>query len=561
MGIPGYFVDLLKRNRKVLQLLQDSKEANVLCVDANGVIYEVVRRVEQEESKSAGKNLIRQCERLGSLAPKEAAVRLAPLITAELARLPELMSVTDEYFVAFDGVAPAAKIAQQRQRRFGRLIQNEAMRQVRAASQCTTAPACNAVPPFDTTQITPATSFMTALMPLLETQLRHSVRVQFKFSGSDEAGEGEHKIMDLCRSGVWQEKDVVVHGLDADLILLALANQHHCGSLRLAREAPGFIKHLDKTMDPHATYMLDIPRFSTILNRAMCGIANENLAGTDYVFMMSMLGNDFMPHQPAISIRDNGIERVCKAYKTCRYNSTNFRLLAGYGAESDNALRPHWPSVHLLLKELGVQEDQVMAKLAKRRRGFAHQASFPPSAPSGAKADDLETIWNQLPQLQPGLENSIAAGTEGWRERYYQHLLGDMVAVRAETDVQKGKEKAGTSSTTFWSPWLEVNTEHWLQGLQWVWEYYTGGTPHWSWVYAGSHPPPLLQELAELGNYDQSQDKLGAWRGESVPMTNAEQLARVLPPRTEDRERKWILPAVDLHWEYCRHGWEAELLA
>ena len=555
-------MDLLKRNRKVLQLLQDSKNADVLCVDANGVIYEVVRRVEQEEDKSAGKDLVGPSPRLGSLAPKDAAVRLAPLITAELARLPELMSVSDVYFVAFDGVAPAAKIAQQRQRRFGRLIQTEAMRQVRAApSAGVGGEGAYAVPRFDTTQITPATSFMTTLMPLLETQLKHAVRVQFKFSGSDEPGEGEHKIMDVCRSGVWQEKDVVVHGLDADLILIALANQHHCGSLRLAREAPGFIKHLDKTMDPHATYMLDIPRFSTILNRAMGGVANENLAGTDYVFMMSMLGNDFMPHQPAISIRDNGIERVCRAYRACRATSPDFRLLAENGTDGHGGLSPHWPSVYLLLKELGGQEDQVMAKFATRRRGFAHQASFPPSAPSGAKADDLETIWNQLPQLQPGLENSIAAGTEGWRERYYQHLLGDMVAVRAETDVQKGKEKAGTSSTTFWSPWLEVNTEHWLQGLQWVWEYYTGGTPHWSWVYAGSHPPPLLQELAELGNYDQSQDKLRDWRGESVPMTNTEQLARVLPPRTDDRERKWILPAVDLHWEYCRHGWEAELLA
>ena len=558
MGIPGYFVDLLKRNRKVLQLIQDSKNADVLCVDANGVIYEVVRRVEQEEDKSAGKDLVRPSPRLGSLPPKDAAVRLAPLITAELARLPELTCVSDVYFVAFDGVAPAAKIAQQRQRRFGRLIQTEAMRQVRAApSAGVGGEGADAVPRFDTTQITPATSFMTTLMPLLETQLKHAVRVQFKFSGSDEPGEGEHKIMEMCRSGLWKAKDVVVHGLDADLILLALANQHHCGSLRLAREAPGFIKHLDKTMDPHATYMLDIPRFSAILNRSMSGTSTENLAGTDYVFMMSMLGNDFMPHQPAISIRDNGIERVCKAYKACRVTSPNFRLLAGNGTDGHGGLSPHWPSVHLLLKELGGQEDTVMAKFAKRRQGFAHQATFPSSAPTGATSDDLETIWNQLPQLQSGLENFIAAGSEGWRERYYQHLLGDMVAVRAEAELGKGKDK--TNTRTLWSPWLEVNTEHWLQGLQWVWEYYTRRTPHWNWVYAGSHPPPLLHELAELGNYDQSQDKLSDWRSESLPMTNAEQLAQVLPPRSE--KGHWILPSVNLHWEYCRHGWEAELFS
>ena len=550
MGIPGYFVDLLKRNRKVLQLLQEAKKVDVLCVDANGIIYEVVRHLEQKEHKSAENNQIRNRDRLGALSPEAAALRIAPLVTNELARLPELMSVTDEYFVAFDGIAPNAKIAQQRQRRYGRLIQNKAMREVRGGSvislssaQPHSTPLAIHVPPFDTTQITPATPFMTALMPLLKEQLTHAIRLKFRFSGSDEPGEGEHKIMKLCRQGIWQEKDVVVHGLDADLILLALANQHQCGSLRLAREAPSFIKHLDKTMDPHATYILDIPRFAKVINRAMGGAATENLASTDYVFMMSMLGNDFMPHQPAISIRDNGIERVCRAYKACRGADSHFTLLAG------EPLVPHWRNVGTLLKYLGEQEDQVMSKFAKRRAGFAHQASFPPTQPSGAKPNDLEAIWNQLPQLQIGLENFIAAGTTGWRERYYQHMLGDMVNV---TPVDDGSEHIT-------SPWLEVNTERWLQGLQWVWEYYTSNDANWHWVYAGSHPPPLLQELARLGRFDDGDDKLCKWRETSEPMTNAEQLARVLPPC--DVDGNWILPSVELHWQYCRHGWEAELLA
>ena len=540
MGIPGYFVDLLKRNRKVLQLLQEAKKVDVLCVDANGIIYEVVRHLEQKEQKSAENNQIRNADRLGSLSPEAAALRLAPLITTELARLPELMSVSDEYFVAFDGIAPNAKSAQQRQRRYGRLIQNKAMREVNSTSQ---SPLAIHVPLFDTTQITPATPFMTALMPLLKEQLTHAIRPKFRFSGADEPGEGEHKIMKLCRQGSWQEKNVVVHGLDADLILLALANQHHCGSLRLAREAPSFIKHLDKTMDPHATYILDIPRFAKVINRAMGGAATENLAGTDYVFMMSMLGNDFMPHQPAISIRDNGIERVCKAYKACRGEDPDFILLAG------EPLVPHWRNIGVLLKYLGEQEDQVMSKFAKRRAGFAHQASFPPMRPSGAKPDDLEAIWNQLPQLQIGLENYIAAGTAGWRERYYQHMLGDMVSEIEKND----------GSLHITSPWLEVNTERWLQGLQWVWEYYTTDDAHWQWVYSGSHPPPLLQELAWLGRFDDGDDKLREWREVSEPMANAEQLARVLPPR--DADGNWILPSVELHWQYCRHGWEAELLA
>ena len=530
MGIPGYFIDILKRNRKVLSLLQDSPHIDVLCVDANGVIYEIVRKIEDAERKTS--THVPPNERLAAMSPEQAAKYLAPHISATLARLPGLMGVSSEYMVAFDGVAPNAKIAQQRKRRFGRLILSKAMADVVGTAQSNEY--------FDTTQITPATPFMTALMPLVSKQLESAVTIKFRFSGSEEPGEGEHKIMDVIRSGVWKEENVVVHGLDADLILLALANQSHCASLRLAREAPSFIKHIDKTMDPHAIYVIDIPRFARIIGKTMGG--GEQLAMTDYVFMMSMLGNDFMPHQPAISIRDNGIERVCKAFKDCLAENANFRLLVPSVSPNERAgtLVPHWQSVRELLLRLGEQEDKIMAAAAKRRQGFAHRAELPKVVASDSTTpSDLETIWNQLPALQMGLENWIAAGSEGWRERYYRHLLGE--------------------GTEVGNPWMRAATESWLAGLQWVWDYYTGNNAHWNWEYSGTHPPPLLLELANLGDYESGKDKLRDWRGGGAPISNANQLSQVLPPRKKGGE--WVMPPIKLEWQYCRHAWEAELFA
>lgn len=529
MGIPGFFVDLLRRNRDVLVLAKDAGAVQVVCIDANGTIYEAVRDIEKHEIDTHKATNVWP-ERLGDMTPEQAAKRVAPVVVASLARLPTLVGATELLAVAFDGVAPAAKLDQQRQRRFGRLMLGAAMQEVGGGSGVS----CQG---FDTTQITPATPFMQALMPLVRSQLRATAHIPLRFSGSNEPGEGEHKLMDWIRSGAWVGKHVIVHGLDADLILLAMANGHHCGSLRLAREAPSFVRHIDESLSPSATYVVQIPQLAKELGKSMGG--GPELASTDYVFLMSMLGNDFMPHQPAISIRDGGIERLCKAYNLVRAEEPGFRVLRQH--PDSEVWVPDWEQVQTLLSELASHEDKVMAKLAKRRRGFGSHAMIPGTVPTD-KLDELEAIWNRLPAVQNGAENWIDAGTEGWRGRYYEQGLGEIV-----------------DDPEFpWSPWLERATENWLQGLQWVWEYYTGPVPSWTWQYQGTHPPPLLQELARLGDYGPV-DKLAEWRGKSEPVSNEEQLGRVLPARGADGE--WELEGLEvgLRWEYCRHAWEAEL--
>jgi 5'-3' exonuclease len=348
-------------------------------------------------------------------------------------------------------------------------------------------------------------------------------------------------LMDIVRSGEWAERHVIVHGLDADLILLTLANAHHCKSLRLAREAPSFVRQIDPTLSPSDTYVVDIPRLADSIAGDMG--ADADAATSDYVFLMSMLGNDFLPHQPAISIRDGGIERVCAAYNVVRAEDPAFRVLHP-GPPGTNTQVPDWAQLQVLLGELAGREDRVMAKLSKRRRGYASRTAQPGAVPT-TKPEELEAIWNKLPGFQNGAENWIDAGSPGWRGRYYEHGTGEIV----------------DDPEMPWSPWLEKATEDWLAGLQWVWEYYTGPNPSWTWQYQGTHPPPLLLEVARMGSFDDQTDKLAAWRGESAPVSDAEQTAKVLPPRNPDGT--WALEGLrgEMKWEYCRHAWEAEMLA
>ena len=44
--------------------------------------------------------------------------------------------------------------------------------------------------------------------------------------------------------------------------------------------------------------------------------SNETFVIKDYVFLMMLMGNDFMPHFPSLSIRTFGLQMLLDVYKT-----------------------------------------------------------------------------------------------------------------------------------------------------------------------------------------------------------------------------------------------------
>ena len=74
------------------------------------------------------------------------------------------------------------------------------------------------------------------------------------FSGSDEPGEGEHKLFDYIRknSAIHEKEVTVVYGLDADLIMLCLNHLRISKQIYLYRE----------NMDGDETFILDIPKLA-----------------------------------------------------------------------------------------------------------------------------------------------------------------------------------------------------------------------------------------------------------------------------------------------------------
>jgi len=140
-------------------------------------------------------------------------------------------------YLALDGVAPRAKMDQQRARRFmaARGRESEQVRASRLSEAFAQAgEAAAAREHFDHNAITPGTEWMCQLGDALRYYLaaRSSTpawrRLSVLLSDASVPGEGEHKVMEFVRQQRLQpgyncDTTHLIYGLDADLVMLALA--------------------------------------------------------------------------------------------------------------------------------------------------------------------------------------------------------------------------------------------------------------------------------------------------------------------------------------------------
>ena len=152
-------------------------------------------------------------------------------IFAFLDQLVHLVRPQQILFLAVDGVAPRAKMNQQRARRF-KAAKDLGQKMEKARESGSQVPA----EPFDSNCITPGTQFMADLSECLHHYIRYKVGCDATWkapsiilSGHEVPGEGEHKIMEYIRrekmqAGYPPNMRHCIYGNDADLIMLALAS-------------------------------------------------------------------------------------------------------------------------------------------------------------------------------------------------------------------------------------------------------------------------------------------------------------------------------------------------
>lgn len=518
MGIPSYFSYIIKNYPNIIQKY-NSKLFNVdnLYLDCNSIIYDVYSKIEFDKLT------------------EEVAISIIKNVIIKIEDYISIINPSQTVIIAFDGVAPVAKLEQQRSRRYKSWYQNEISRTILKKDKDD---------PWNTTAITPGTKFMNELNEMITKHFSEQSFIKYNVSkiivsGSNNIGEGEHKLFDYIRCNVEKhsKETTIIYGLDADLIMLSINHLHICPNIYLFRETPHFIQSIDSSLEPNVNYFLDIPELTKAIIKYMNNDREINIQQDfnkvyDYVFLCFFLGNDFLPHFPAVNIRTGGVDKMINAYR------------ASIGNTSDNLTNGsviYWNNVRKVVQHLANLEEEYIIK-EHRIRNSKSNHSIPDTTP-----DEKLNKFVSIPLYEREMEQYINPIKPYWQTRYYRGLF----RIISDTSNEQKRD-------------IAIN---YLQGLEWTIKYYSIGCPDWRWRYKYNYPP-LLQDLIKY---------IPIFETEFVsikplnPVSEIVQLCYVLPRSSLNllpnklyyelirRYDHWYKGNCDFVWAYCRYFWESHV--
>lgn len=377
MGIPQYYKHIITKYKGIVKDVVP--RCDRMYIDFNSVIHTCAATVVR------AKPLFTHSDIIDSIIAQTESVIAA-------------MSPSELVFIGIDGVAPRAKMVQQRKRRYITAFRNEAVRNAYERNMIKLPPA------WDSNTITPGTPFMDELDRRLEAHFdgRRDTPCKVIVSGSRVPGEGEQKLFDhmlACNDG----KTNVVNGLDADLIMLSLLSDQ---SVFLQRD--------------DTTYV-DISEFRRCIAYHVDPSKPTANLMWDYVFLCFLLGNDFVPGVPFLKIRDGAIDLLLDMYKRACCQKGEVLVTYDvhkkeYGVNTD-ALKE-------IIRALAEAEKENMDYALRKHSETESVRGFVPGIPEDCPKS-LRRFYAELEQYP--LVNKhplLALKSSMWNSHYYEEFFG-----------------------------------------------------------------------------------------------------------------------------------------
>lgn len=543
MGIPSYFNYIIKHYNEIFKYKENFNEIHNLFLDSNSIIYDCLREINNFIKDEINKN--------------EFENKLILMVCKKIDEYVKKLGITQLVYIAFDGVAPVAKLKQQQTRRYKSVLLNELSNKIISGDKNDK---INNSKYWDQTAITPGTEFMNKLtINIKEYYNKYSKKhtgksrnIHYIVSGTDEYGEGEHKIFEYIRNnGIsFSLENNFIYGLDADLIMLSLNHLNISRNIFLCRELPPFKSPLNELYGEKDICIMDILKYSeqiyeTITDYDDLAIKNNNdtyiidekyhktMKIRDYIFISFFLGNDFLPHFPALNIRTNGIQYIMDTYKKI----IKFNEFLCY----ENGV--NWKNVKKFIEELALQEYGYIMNEYKIM-------DIMEKKPVKNKTQkEREHSLQMIPVYNRFIEKIISPNNAYWQIRYYEELFNIDIESKAN-----GKK------------YIKDICINYLEGLEWTYLYYTSGCVNYQWLYKYNYPP-LLEDLVRF-----------------VPIFNCKmvennnnivhkytQLAYVLPKSSLhllpnkvsnymiENYKELYYKDHELVWAFCRYIWEAHM--
>ena len=572
MGVPSYFAWLVRKQANIL-VNKYPKKVDMLYLDLNCAIHPAVKS-------------------------RPMTYQEMPKVVWEyLNNIVNLVKPGKLLYIAIDGVAPAAKMKQQRARRYKSILDKELKakleRQYHSADQMESSDDNEPVVAgeayqHDFNMISPGTQFMFDLNQYLLVKLREQRAngnwpFRVIFSDANVVGEGEHKILDHIRQETTDKDNIIIYGLDSDLIFLSLCNYRP--GIALFREKQFFEKG-DETTDQEKAdeqektesgesivyryLMIDelrsaligimtpakslfqlrdervlVPRFhnddklqtyqqqvNALIKRKWFKSVSDASATRrvtsmdqrlvlDYVYICFFLGNDFLPGLPGLTIRDGGLDQLLISYKLCQAHLADFLVSEDRSSINQVFLKQ-------LFLELARIEESVFQFQTRGRHTRIASHRRKQETVAGEKLEkaiaDQEYLEDKDPvKLDLGYDSD-------WPRLYYEkvfHLNRDFLIDTADSREFLSNPEAPIENLVWFDPRLEI-IKAYLSGLQWTWAYYNGFPVTFEWFYAYEHGP-LISDLVR-SQFDFM--KLETSHLDPTTTKPLEQLLQILPPQS-----------------------------
>jgi len=510
MGIPKFYRWITERYpcTKGVVKEQEVPEFDNLYLDMNGIIHSC--------SHPNGVNLH------FNKPEKQIFIDICNYIEA-LFRIVEPKKV---FFMAVDGVAPRAKMNEQRGRRFKHAKQTE--EKIREAKyKGESLPSEKA---FDTNSITPGTNFMIKLQEQLEFFVKNKITtdstwqgIQVYLSGHQTPGEGEHKIMEFIR----YQKTLpdynpntrhCFYGSDADLMILTLStHEPHFSLLReevkFGRSKPS--KLMTRVEDitfnwTHISILRDYidEEFKQLKQLLPFKYDIESIID-DWILMGFLVGNDFIPNLPNLHISANALPILYECYIEL------LPTLDGYLNEKGIINKKRFQCYINAIEKFDIEmfEDVYSSYKwleTKRPDTSENECTNLEESKSLKVVTDLAIEQGIISPDDHNIDededekNNFQTEFQLYKKSYYEEKFHV-----DPTDMQ-------IASISF----------EYILALQWICHYYYNGIQSWRWFYPYHYAP----FISDLKNIEEMKLKYKL----SSPLLPFEQLLAVLPPYSKD---------------------------
>jgi 5'-3' exoribonuclease 1 len=544
MGVPKFYRWLSERYPLINQLISSAAilpEFDNFYLDMNGIIHACTH-----PNNDVAANSLTVREMMLSI------FRYVDRIVSEIVKPKKLL------FLAIDGVAPRAKLNQQRARRF-RAAQDR-LESIEKAKQ--RGDMIDEENLFDSNCITPGTEFMETVSRHLKYFIRKKVKedplwqnLTIIFSGHDVPGEGEHKIMQYirdmrCLPNYEPNLRHCMYGQDADLIMLGLAS--HEPHFALLREVIHFNTFKGKktsareviirqTKDAQFQLLhLSVLREYLIIDFAHGihhSIDQERIID-DFIFMTFLVGNDFLPHLPTLDISENAFDVLLAAYRQLFQAEPGY--IVGKGEIED------FQRLESLCKLIGAQEQAILSNREIREKEFLNKKK----KREQITEEDEMALEETEEALQTAFEDALYEAMHGEGKRPEDSEGGEDDEEEEPEEGDEENENAPKTSATgpqkdyrgryYYEKFtlvaksvqgekaLENLMVNYLKGLMWCLAYYMKGCISWTWYYP-FHYGPMLQDMKHL---QELSNRMSFPLGE--PFTPFQQLLGCLPPASSN---------------------------